>query len=89
MASDGTLDPQLAMMMSDLGGAISVVAYVPIAVMLAAVAAVWLRRCRTVGGRIPLAGVSRKVRRYSAAGASRSISPCSDSCITAIAVRSW
>lgn len=28
MASDGTLDPQLAIMMSDLGGAISVVGYV-------------------------------------------------------------
>lgn len=52
MASAGTLDPQLAIMMSDLGGAISVVGYVPIAVMLAAVAAVWLGRCRTVGGRI-------------------------------------
>jgi hypothetical protein len=43
MASDGTLDPQLAAMMSDLGFALSVVAYVPVAVMLAAVAAVTLR----------------------------------------------
>lgn len=43
MASDGTLDPQLAAMMSDLGFALSIVAYVPIAVMLAAVAVVSLR----------------------------------------------
>jgi hypothetical protein len=43
MASDGTLDPQLAAMTSNLGYALSVIAYVPLAVMLAAVAVVTLR----------------------------------------------
>jgi hypothetical protein len=43
MASDGRLDPQLAAMMSGLGSAMSVVAYVPMAVMLAAFATVVLR----------------------------------------------
>jgi hypothetical protein len=43
MASDGTLDPQLAAMVSNLAYALSVIAYVPVAVMLAAVAAVTLR----------------------------------------------
>ena len=42
MASDQPLDPQLAAMISDLGSAISVVAYVPVAVMLGAVAVVAL-----------------------------------------------
>lgn len=42
MASDQPLDAQLAAMISDLGGAISVVAYVPVAVMLGAVAVVAL-----------------------------------------------
>lgn len=42
MASDHPLDPQLAAMISDLGGAISVVAYVPVDVMLGAVAVVAL-----------------------------------------------
>jgi hypothetical protein len=43
MASDGTLDPQLAAMMSNLGYMLSVIAYVPVGIMLTAVAAVTLR----------------------------------------------
>jgi hypothetical protein len=43
MASDGSLDPQLAAMMADLSSALTVVAYVPVGVMFAAVAVVVLR----------------------------------------------
>jgi hypothetical protein len=43
MASDGSLDPHLAAMMSNLGYVLSAIAYVPLAVMLVAVALVTLR----------------------------------------------
>jgi hypothetical protein len=47
MASDGSLDPQLAAMMSNLGYVLSAIAYVPLAVMLVAVALV-TRRARAL-----------------------------------------
>ena len=50
--------------------------------------AVCVNSCRVVAGvQLSFAGMSRYARRYSLAGASSSIRPCSQSCITATAVK--